>query len=223
VSPVPGTAPVDLSLHLVTDAPMCARRGVTATAEAAARGGATVVQLRHPGALGRQLLEDARRLSAAMRTWGVPVLVDDRLDVALVAGVSGVHLGQQDLPAPEARMLGGPHLLIGWSVSTPAEAAEASGWPPGTVDYLGVGSVFPTATKATGRPPIGLAGLARVVAATDLPCVAIGGIDESNAEEVMAAGAAGVAVVSAICAAPDPEEATRRIRAALEAGRRSRA
>jgi thiamine-phosphate pyrophosphorylase len=219
---VNGPSPVDLSLHLVTDPHMCADRGVTATAEAGARGGATVVQLRHPGALGRQLLAGARQLSQAMAARGIGVIVDDRLDVALVAGVAGVHLGQQDLPAPEARRLAGPQLLIGWSVSDLPEAEEATGWPPGTVDYLGVGPVFPTATKTTGKPPTRLDGLASIVAATHLPCVAIGGIDEGNAAAVMAAGAAGVAVVSAICAAPDPEEATRRIRVAVEAGRRSR-
>jgi thiamine-phosphate pyrophosphorylase len=220
MSPAASRAVPDLSLYLVTDPVMCAERGVAATAAAAARGGATTVQLRHPQAAGRALLDGARALMEAVAPWPVPCVVDDRLDVAMAAGAAGVHLGQTDLPAPAARRLAGPGLVIGWSVWSVEEAEEASSWPPGTVDYLGVGSVFPTATKATGRPPLGLDGLATVVRSTGLPCVAIGGIDEANAGAVMATGVAGVAVVSAICAAGDPEAATRRLRAAIEAPRR---
>lgn len=207
----------DLGIYLITDEAMCSSAGVAATVVAAVEGGATVVQLRRPGAGGRALLAGTRELVACST---VPVIVNDRVDVALAGGAGGAHLGQSDLPVPDARRLAGPGLLLGWSVTTVAQAEEASRWPPGTVDYLGVGPVYPTATKPDASTPLGLDGLRRIVSAVPLPCVAIGGIDASNAAAVMGAGVAGVAVVSAICGTPDPKEAAARLRDAVETGRR---
>lgn len=203
--------PVDLRLYLITDSCLCAGRGVISTVAAAVAGGVTAVQVRDPAATTRALFELSGALLGALAGTGVPLIVNDRLDVALAAGAAGVHLGQADLPPVEARRIAGADVLIGWSVTTVAEAEEATRLPAGTVDYLGVGPVYPTATKTDAAPAIGLAGLRRATHACGLPCVAIGGIGVGNAADVMAAGAAGVAVVSAICSAADPEEEARRL------------
>lgn len=205
---------LDLSLYVVADTALCGDRGVVATVQAAVHGGATAVQVREPQATTRQLCELAEAVHQALAGTGVPLLVDDRLDVTLAVGAEGVHLGQSDLPAVQARRIAGPDLLVGLSVSTLDQVADADSLPPGTVDYLGVGPVFATATKPLAAPPLGLQLTARVRAATGLPCVAIGGIDTSNAAQVRATGVHGLAVVSAVCAAPDPQAAAVALRRA---------
>lgn len=207
---------LDLSLYVVTDSALCGDRGVVATVQAAVRGGATAVQVREPQTTTRQLCALAEAVHRELVGTGVSLLVDDRLDVALAVGAEGVHLGQSDLPAVEARRIAGPELLIGLSVSTLDEVADAESLPPGTVDYLGVGPVFRTATKPLAGPPLGLQLTARVRAATGLPCVAIGGIDTSNAKQVRATGVDGLAVVSAVCAAADPQAAAVALRRAQQ-------
>jgi thiamine-phosphate pyrophosphorylase len=206
---------LDLRVYLVTDGAMCARRGLEATVRAAAAGGVTAVQLRDPAASGRQLHHAACALVAALAGYPIPVLVNDRTDVALAAGAAGVHLGQSDLPPLAARALAGPEFLIGWSITDVLQLQALAQLPAGTVDYLGVGPVYPTATKLDAAPAMGVAGVRAVCSATRLPVVGIGGIDATNAAPVMAAGAAGVAVVSAICAAPDPAAAAAELRAAV--------
>lgn len=206
-----------LRLVMVTDPELCRRRGVVATAAAAVAGGATMVQLRDPHAPGRTLYELAAALLDALDGTGVPLVVNDRPDVALAVGAAGVHLGQADLPVPPVRALAGPAFLIGLSVSRPDELAEVRTWPAGTVDYLGVGPVHPTGTKPDAAAPLGLGGLRAVADASPVPCVAIGGIDEERAAAALSHGAVGVAVVSAICAADDPEAAARRLRHRLGA------
>ena len=201
--------PLDLSLYLVTDAALCGVRGVPATVQRAVRGGVTAIQVREPLAGTRELCELARAVQQVLMGTGVPLVVNDRLDVALAVGAEGVHLGQSDLLAADARRLGGPDLLVGLSVSTVVEAAAVAALPDGTVDYLGVGPVFATSTKPLAAPPLGLAGLTEVVLASSLPAVAIGGIDCSNAEAVRGTRVSGIAVVSAICGAEDAEAAAR--------------
>jgi thiamine-phosphate pyrophosphorylase len=205
---------LDLKLCLVTDTRLCGKRGVLATVAAAVAGGVTAVQVRDPLASGRQLFELAMSVRTQLLGTGVPLIVDDRLDIALAVGADGVHLGQEDLPPPAARGVAGPDLVIGWSVATLAQLDLVPRFPAGTVDYLGVGPVYDTATKPDAGPGMGLAGLRAVCLTAALPCVAIGGIDDSNAADVASCGVAGLAVVSAICAAPDPEAAARRIRQA---------
>ena len=195
---------VDYSLYLVTDRHQCAARGLASTVAAAVAGGVTAVQLRDPLAKGRELCELARSLRDLLAPRGLALFVDDRLDVALAAGCDGVHLGQDDLPVIAARSLAGPELVIGWSVTNLVEATAAAQLPEGCVDYLGVGPVFPTGSKADAAAPMGTAALAEVVANSRLPCVAIGGIGLENLETVLATGVAGVAVISAICSAQDP-------------------
>ena len=202
-------------LHLVTDSALCGERGVLAVVEAAVRGGARVVQLREKTLATRAFVERARALKALLQPLGVPLIVNDRLDVALACGADGVHVGQDDLsPRDMRRWL--PQGLIGLSIERIEQLDAAERLP---VDYYGASPVFATTTKADAAPALGLEGLRALRARTTRPLVAIGGIGAHNAGAVMAAGADAVAVVSALCAAPDPEDAARRLRAAMEATR----
>lgn len=208
--------PLDLTLYLVTDPRLVAARGLLATVESAVKGGATIVQLRDPDGHGRALVEQARALKALLAPLGIPLIINDRVDVAVAAAADGVHLGQDDMAPADARGLLGPGRILGLSVGNPLEYAASD---LGVVDYLGVGPVKATGTKADAGAAIGTAGVAAVRALTRLPMVGIGGIDAGLAAEVVRAGADGVAVVSAICAAPDPEAAARALRQAIAAAR----
>jgi thiamine-phosphate pyrophosphorylase len=209
---------LDLSVYLVTDRQLCGARGVIETVRQAIAAGATMVQLRDPLAKTRALVEEARALAAILRPAGIPFIVDDRVDVAMAAQADGVHLGQSDMSVADARALIGRQPILGLSITALADlaASDLDG-----IDYLGVGPVYATATKSDAAPAMGLAGLAAVRAATSLPIVAIGGIDRANAADVIATGADGIAVVSAICAAADAGEATRHL-AGLVAGAKRR-
>uniref|UniRef100_A0A383VQM6 thiamine phosphate synthase n=1 Tax=Tetradesmus obliquus TaxID=3088 RepID=A0A383VQM6_TETOB len=146
------------------------------------------------------------------RPRGIPVIINDRVDVAIAAGADGVHVGQSDIPARLVRQMIGPDKILGVSVKTPAEAAKAQA---DGADYIGVGAVFPTGTKASSV--IGLSGVAEVCRSASLPAVAIGGVGAHNAKETIAAGVEGLAVVSAVFAAPDVAAATRELRQAVDA------
>jgi len=191
--------------------------------EAMLRGGARVVQLRAKRLGAGPLAEVARAAAARCRESGALLFINDRPDVALLCGADGVHLGQGDLPLSDARALLGPDVLLGLSTHSDAEvdAAIAAG-----ADCLGFGPAFETATKratapgaAALPPPHGVEGVRRaVLRAGAVPLIAIGGIEGARAEEVAAAGAACTAVISAICGARDPEQATRALAASLERG-----
>ena len=210
------TGRFDFGLMLVTDRRLAGGRPLEDIVEAAVRGGVTAVQLREKESATRESLELARRLLARLDRAGLPLIVNDRADIALAAGAAGVHLGQDDLPVREARRLLGPGAIIGLSVETPEQAAAAEAWD---VSYLGVSPVYTTPTKTDTKPPWGLDGIRRLRALTRRTLVAIGGIHAGNAADVLAAGADGLAVVSAICAAPDPEAAARRLREIVDAAR----
>ncbi|QGK69109.1 thiamine phosphate synthase [Allosaccharopolyspora coralli] len=199
---------IDWSLYLVTDTALCGHRGVVRTVREAVDGGVTVVQVRDPAATGRELYELVVSVHEALRGTGVPLLVNDRLDVALAAGADGVHLGQSDLPVEAARAVLGQQRVLGHSVST-SEEVEAV---PPEVDYLGVGPVVATPTKSDAADALGLDGLRDLTARTILPCVAIGGVHADNAAEIAATGVAGLCVVSEICAADDPRSAAATLR-----------
>ncbi|WP_136588090.1 thiamine phosphate synthase [Microbacterium hydrothermale] len=211
----------DLALHLVTDhrVPFARLRDTVDDAVAA---GVTVVQLRDKVATGGELF--ARALDLADVVAGrCAFVVDDRLDVVLAARdrgarVDGIHLGQSDLPVDVARALLGPDALVGWTANTPAHLAAAASLPAGTVDYLGVGVIRATATKPDHPQPLGVDGFAALATSTPLPCVAIGGIGVDDVAALRKAGAAGVAVVSAVCGADDPGAVVRDIRSAWAAG-----
>ena len=199
----------DLSLYLVTDRAMTSRRGLLETVRAAATGGITMVQLRDKVAADGELVALARAMVDALAGSGIPVIVNDRADIAAAAGAHGVHLGQDDGDPARARALLGPRAIIGQSAGSAEEMARVDA---SLVDYVGIGPFSSTATKGDAGSPLGAAGFARLRAATPLPAVAIGGIGPANAAAAIAAGADGVAVVSAICAAADPAVAARDLR-----------
>jgi len=200
-----------LRLMLVTDEALLAGRDLVATCQAAVRGGVTSVELRRKHAPPRELLARARELVAAL---AVPVLVNDRLDVALAAGAAGVHLGPDDLPPRLARRIVPEGFLIGASVGTADEAGAGQG-----ADYWGVGPWRRTPTKHDAGAALGAEGFRAIVAAAGgRPCVAIGGVTPADVAAVRAAGGIGVAVVSGILADPDPLRAAGRYRDAFDAG-----
>lgn len=172
-------------------------------AEAVA-GGVTMVQLREKTAGTRAFVAEAEALLRLLRPLGVPLVINDRVDVALAVGADGIHVGQDDMPVELVRRLVGPTMMIGLSITNEVELARPDA---GAADYLGVGPVFAQATKPDASPPLGLDGLARLARAATRPVLAIGGIGPDNARAVLQAGTAGLAVVSAIMAAPDPRAA----------------
>jgi thiamine-phosphate pyrophosphorylase len=211
---------LDLVTYLITDRALCGSRGVTAVVQAAIAGGVSIVQLRDPEAKTGRLVDEARALLRLLRPAGIALIVNDRVDVALAADADGVHVGQLDMPVADARKLLGPDRILGLSISSLAELERAQ---LDGVDYLGVGPIFATQTKPDAAPPIGLAELAQIVARTRLPVAAIGGIHPANAAQTIEAGAVGVAVVSAICAASDPAGATRELGQLVRSATRARA
>ncbi len=206
---------MELHTYLVTDTALCGARGVADTVRLAVQGGVGVVQVRDAGATARELVHLTRTVLEVVADSGVRVLVNDRADVALAARAHGVHVGQSDLHPTDARRLLGRDAVVGLSVSTVDQVQEALRLPPACVDYLGVGPVFATATKPEAAAPLGLDGAARLVGvAGELPCVAIGGIGADNVAEVRRTGVRGVAVVSSVCAAEDPQTASSALRGA---------
>jgi thiamine-phosphate pyrophosphorylase len=209
--------PFDPTLYLVTDPALGRGRPLADIVAAAVHGGVTLVQLRDKEAGGRALLEEARALQALLAPLGVPLIVNDRVDVAVAAGAAGCHVGQTDLPAAAARALLGPDAILGVSLDAVHQVAAVD---PDIVDYVAHGPFAPTLTKMDAGGPVGAEGLAMVRRLTALPLVAIGGIDAENAGAAIRAGADGIAVVSAIVAAADPAAASRELLAAIAAARR---
>lgn len=206
---------LDLSLYLVLDPDLCGgAEGMIRTARLAAENGATVVQLRAPDWKKRQWLATAIELKRVLQPFGVPLIINDQVDVALAVDADGVHVGQGDLPADVVRRLIGPHKWLGLSVTN---AEELRAVPPQGVDYLGIGPVFGPGVKKNAAPTTGLARFAELVAASPLPVVAIGGIQLANCASVIEVGAKGGAVVSAICGQEDPALAAAGLRAVIDA------
>jgi thiamine-phosphate pyrophosphorylase len=200
-----------LGLYVITDARPDLGRGHLEVAEAALEAGADAVQLRAKDVGGREMYELAVGLKELLgrRGSGTLFLVNDRVDVALVAEADGVHLGWDDLPPARARLLLGEEKVLGVSASSTAEALAAL---EAGADYLGAGPVYPTGTKADAGEPIGLEGLREITGRVDIPVVAIGGITVDRVREVLEAGASGVAVISAVIGADDMYEAVLRLR-----------
>jgi thiamine-phosphate pyrophosphorylase len=200
-------------LYFVTDRGLCGEKPLADVVLQAVRGGTDCVQLREKGLPTRAFIDEALRIKALLAPFRVPLIINDRLDVALAVGAEGVHLGQEDMPYGIARRLLGERAIIGLSVESweDVEAAEAL-----DVNYLGVSPIFATPTKTDTKGPWGLAGLARIRAFSRHPLVAIGGLHGGNAAAVIQAGADAVAVVSAICAAPDPYGAAKELRGIIE-------
>lgn len=216
---------VDLRLYALVDPERAGGHRLPDLAAMLAQGGATLVQLRDKLGGTRAMVEQARAIRAQLTAWRVPLILNDRVDVALAAGADGVHVGQDDMAVEDARRLLGPGAIIGLSVKTVAQAEAA---PVELLDYVGIGGVYATTSKNNPDPPIGVAGLERIIGvfrrrAPALPLCAIAGIDHGNAAATIAAGADGVAVISALSLAPRPADAARELRAVVDralAGRR---
>ncbi len=213
---------MEFDTYLVTQASLSGEHSTPEVVAAAIEGGVDVVQVREKDATARDRLQVARTVREQTRAAGVPMVVNDRVDIAAAADADGVHLGDDDLPVAAAREQLGTDAVIGRSVSTPeaAREAEAAG-----ADYLGVGAVYATGSKADiddEEYEVGLAPVRDIDEAVDIPFVGIGGVTAENAAEVVAAGADGVAVITAVTAAADPTRATRKLGEAVAEGRRRR-
>jgi thiamine-phosphate pyrophosphorylase len=195
-------------LCLVTDRGLCGDRSLEDIVLQAVQGGIASVQLREKHLATRAFVEAAARLKALLTPFGIPLIINDRVDVALAVGAEGVHVGQGDMPCELVRRLMGPSAIIGLSVETWEDVERAQNQP---VDYLGVSPIFATPTKTDTRQAWGLAGLARIRAYSRHPLVAIGGLNATNLRDVIRAGAEGIAVVSAICGATDPLQAAQEL------------
>ncbi len=195
-------------LYLVTDCELCGTRGVEWVVAQAVKGGARYVQLREKELSSRAFVDLASRIQRMLAAVGVPLIINDRIDVALAVGAAGVHIGQEDMRYETARRLMGPSALIGLSVETWEDVVQARDLD---VDYLGVSPVFATPTKIDTKGVWGLEGLSRIKAFSRQPLVGIGGLNAANAEAAVMAGADCIAVVSAVCAARDPFQAAREL------------
>ncbi|MFC3723544.1 thiamine phosphate synthase [Neoaquamicrobium sediminum] len=209
---------VDYRLNAIVDGSLCEVGPLPELAAIAASNGATIIQYRDKHASTRAMIENAIAIREAIAGSGVPLVVNDRLDVAMAAGAHGVHLGRDDMPAATARQLLGTNAIIGLTVKNAADANAAIDAP---IDYACIGGVFETLSKDNPDPPVGLDGftaLRRRIASAraDLPVGAIAGIDVERTRAVVAAGASGVAVISAIFRADDIAQAARALRAAVD-------
>jgi thiamine-phosphate pyrophosphorylase len=215
---------VDLRLNAIVDPERANGRSLVELTRLIVAGGATLIQLRDKHGSTRRMIEEARAIKGALAGSGVPLVVNDRVDVALIAQADGVHVGQDDMRVEDARRLLGPKAIIGLSIKSVALANAA---PIDQLDYVGVGGVYATTSKDNPNPPIGTAGLREIVAAfrarrRDLPICGIAGIDAGNAADVVAAGADGVAVISALSMQPDPQAAARELRGVVDAALKTR-
>lgn len=202
----------DLTLYLVTD-PRLSGGDLPGKVEAAIQGGVTLVQLREKEADSRKFLDTALRVREVTERYRVPLIINDRIDIALACDAAGVHLGQQDIPCAIARKILGPDKLIGVTAKTVKQALQAE---QDGADYLGCGALFPSGAKPEAQP-MTLSTLSEILAAVHIPVTAIGGISADNVHLPVEAGANGVAVVSAILGQPDVCAAARKLREKIEA------
>jgi thiamine-phosphate pyrophosphorylase len=210
--------PVDLRLYALVDPEHAGGHSLADLARRVAEGGATLVQLRDKRGETREMVAQARAIKAALKPLGVPFIVNDRVDVALASGADGVHVGQEDMDAADARRLLGPQAIIGLSVKTLADAQAA---PLQHLTYVAIGGVFPTTSK-DNKTHIGPEGLRQIAAAVrarapGFPIGAIAGITEGNTTDVVAAGADGICVISALSSASDPSAAAKTLRSIVDA------
>ena len=201
-------------LHVITDTNVQSRYSHLDLAQLALAGGADCIQYRRKSGTTRELIEEARSLVGICRRANVPLVVNDRIDVAIAADAMGVHLGQHDFPLTLAREWMGPDRIIGGSASTLEMALEVQ---KAGADYVGFGALYTTGSKPDASAPQGPAALGEVARALEIPVIAIGGITGGFIEEVMAAGAHGVAVIAAVVSAEDPEAAAAALRASINA------
>lgn len=213
-----GKEKVDYSLYLVTDRALSLGRSNLEVIRAAVEGGATLVQLREKEATTREFYHEGLKIKDYLKVNNIPMIINDRIDLALALDAEGVHLGQEDMPVDVARKILGPEKIIGASVFTPEEAkiAETLG-----ADYLGLSPIFVTETKPELGQQIGIEGIPPLKEAVQIPVVGIGSMSQSNAYEAVRAGLDGVAVVSAICSQEDPRAAAAAIKKEVLRAKRS--
>lgn len=209
-----------LELYLVTDRVLSLGRPLLDIVSAAVQDGVTMVQLREKECDTREFIELGRAVHAITAASGIPLIINDRADVALVIDAEGLHIGQHDMTYADARRLLGPKAIIGLSVENDEQALECLSFSE--LDYIGASPVFSTPTKTDTAPALGLDGIRRLrnIVGADLPMVAIGGIHQTNIQDIIHAGSDGVAVVSAICSAPSPADATAILLAAVKEAKR---
>ena len=198
---------IDYSLYLCTDRRLMTSPTIVASAESALRGGTTVIQLREKDCSSREFYELGLRVKKITERYNAPLIINDRVDIALAVGAAGVHVGQGDLPCKVAREIVGPDMIVGVSAATLEEAVRAE---QDGADYLGVGAMYATATKTDTRP-VSMEELLKIRAAVKIPIVVIGGINKQTLGNFKGTGVDGLAVVSAIVAQPDPEAAAREL------------
>jgi len=207
---------IDYGVYLVTDTRLCGGRDLLDVVREAVLGGVTVVQFREKECGSSEFIDRAARLKELLDAHGVPLIVNDRVEEALKIGAHGVHIGQGDMAYADARRLLGSDAVIGLTVKTLGQVIEAETWD---VDYLGVGPIFQTDTKTDAGESWGMDGLSRVAGLSRHKIIAIGSMNFENAGPAIRAGAHGVAVVSAICAASSPKDAARSLRRAVDKAR----
>ena len=195
-------------IHVITDTVVQDRFDHVQLARLAVRGGADTIQLRDKQLTRGEFIDVAREVLTVCREAQVPLVINDRLDVAAEIGADGVHLGQDDTAIAEARRLLGPRAIIGGSAGTGEEVSRVV---EAGADYVGFGHIFETLSKSKPGPPVGVEALRRVCGASKIPVIAIGGISPANAGDALEAGAWGIAAIGAVCASADPEAATRRL------------
>lgn len=193
----------DLSLYLVTDRSLSLGRPLEYVVEEAVKGGVTMVQLREKDCSSKEFYEQAFALKKCLKPYRIPLIINDRLDIALACDAEGLHIGQKDLPCNIARKLLGKDKIIGLSVESISDVLNVN---KSDIDYIGISPVFNTSTKTDTAPPWGLEGVRKISTISSFPKVAIGGVNKTNAAEVIRAGANGISVVSAIMSAEFPRE-----------------
>lgn len=204
---------IDWRLCFIADSEAAAGRDLLQLVAEAVEGGATIIQLRGKKWTSRDFLGLGSKAVRLLRSKKIPVIINDRLDIALACEADGVHLGQDDMPISYARKLLGKDRIIGISAATPVEAEAAE---RGGADYIGAGPVFSTSSKRDLGPPLGLQGLRTIRQKVQIPILAIGGISSANVSDVVSAGADGVAVISAIASAPNPKTAATELIESIE-------
>jgi len=204
---------MNYDLYIITDQRISHGKSHLEVAEAALMGGVTVVQFRDKEMKDSEAVVACREIYKLTKKKGVSFIVNDRVEVAKAVDADGVHLGQEDMSFSSARKILGKEKIIGISVETVEQALKAV---EGGADYLGIGPIYPTATKPNAGKALGIARLKEIRESVNIPIVAIGGINENNLEEVLRAGADGVAVISAVVSAPDITEACRKLKTRIE-------
>lgn len=203
----------ELELYLVTDRSLALGRSLEEVVEAAVKGGVTMVQLREKNCSSMEFYREAVRLKRLLADYRIPLIVNDRLDIALACDADGVHIGQSDLPYPVVRNLLGKNKIVGLSVENREDVEVANRLD---VDYIGISPVFSTSTKTDTAPRLGLEGVEEITALSVHPSVGIGGIYSGNAAEIIRVGADGIAVVSAIMSADDPQQAAAELKKIID-------